>query len=65
MPAGSVDVATFEQYVIGPRELRVTVVVIDGLGTVRLATQLAPGDGARLADVCVAADRAIRDLRRR
>jgi len=65
VPAASVEDATFEQYVVGPRELRVTVVVIDGRGTVRLAAQLGPHDGARLADVCVAADRAIRALRRR
>src|SRR5262249_3613652 len=48
-----------------PNATAVTFVVIDGKGIVRLASIVSPGGEDELDDVCVAAERALKQLKRR
>ncbi len=52
-------------YIADTSTMAVTFAVIDGKGLVRLAAVIAPGDEDEIEDVCVAAERALKSLRRR
>jgi hypothetical protein len=52
-------------YIADTSTMAVTFVVIDGKGVVRLASVVAPGGEDEVEDVCVAAERALKSLRRR
>jgi hypothetical protein len=68
VPVGAIappEQGTDSPFFADPNATAVTFVVIDGGGIVRLAAIVTPGGEEELDDVCVAAERALKQLRRR
>ena len=68
VPVGAMappEPGTDSPFFADPNATAVTFVVIDGKGIVRLASIVAPGGEDALDDVCVAAERALKSLKRR
>lgn len=68
VPVGAMapsDGQTDSPFFADPNATAVTFVVIDGKGIVRLASIVTPGGEDELDDVCVAAERALKQLKRR
>lgn len=68
VPMGSMappEQGTDSPFFADPNATAVTFVVIDGKGIVRLASIVSPGGEDALDDVCVAAERALKQLKRR